>query len=55
MLSSSVTTQAQIRGLNWPNIYLIYELLECTKALVLQIPSTGSTGYQGGVPVRIQY
>ena len=39
-LTDSANTQAQIQGFELVHhrIYLIYELLQCVKGLVLQIP-----------------
>ena len=48
-LTNSATTQAQIQGfeLAHPNIYPIYELLECMKGPVLQIQSCRISMTQG--------
>ena len=48
-LTNSATIQAQIQGfeLAHPNIYPIYELLECMKGLVLQIQNYRISMTQG--------
>ena len=48
-LTNSATTQAQIQGfeLAHPNIYPIYELLECVKVPVLQIQNYRISMTQG--------